>query len=447
MFKTGVIPALLIILPLSIILLVLLIEGDGTATGQISLAVKYSLTVMGLIMSIATLWAGCAAIAKEIEDKQLRLIAVKPVRKYEIWLGRWLGWLAINSGLLIVCGLTILIALQVDMKRQNLSQQTKADIYKNILTGRLKITPEHIPLQKEMATLIKNLKQEGEIPENISKQEAYNIALKQLMAKRTIVAPAAKKEWTLKLPANIPENKQANIKIALKSPIRDGKPTRGTLTVTVPDSPTPILTKKIYEKYNATLFIPLPVEKLKKQQRITITFNNDDNKRSHTLVFPEKKSVELLIEHSNFINNLIRGMIIILCFLALLSALGITASSIFSFPVATFIAIAVIIATITGHYFVFISAPINAIKYEHHHDGEETPPGILEKTGVFFITKLKFIFEPVMHFNVTQNLSSGILITGGEIRRAIILMLFIYSGISGIIGSYVLSRRELSALN
>jgi hypothetical protein len=139
-------------------------------------------------------------------------------------------------------------------------------------------------------------------------------------------------------------------------------------------------------------------------------------------------------------------MFIILCYLSVLSALGLTAGSIFYFPVASFIAIAVIMAGITSHYFAFASDPANVIIEEHDHGAPEEP-GIIERSGEFIINKLQFIVEPIMQGNVLQNISDGILISRNDTGRAFIILFIIYSGILGAVGSYILSKRELAALN
>ena len=80
--RSRLLPALAILLPAIVVLILLTIKGDGTAIGQISIAIKYSLAIILMLLGIATLWSGCASISREIEDKQLRLIAVKPVRNH-----------------------------------------------------------------------------------------------------------------------------------------------------------------------------------------------------------------------------------------------------------------------------------------------------------------------------------------------------------------------------
>ena len=448
--RSRILPILAIILPVVIILLVSTIKGDGTAIGQIRMAIKYSLGLMWIIMGITTLWSGCASIAREIEDKQLRLIAVKPVAKYEIWLGRWVGWLAINAGLLTICAITLTAAVHYKINSQNLSVTDKEKLQTSILVGRRRITPTPATIDAKIEPLLKRLKASGEIPADTSDEEACNVIHKRLTAIQSVVAPDAEKTWNMSIPKSISTKKQISLKLKLHSPTTTDKPISGTLLISTPEKPdSPIFQATIEKQYAGTHLITIPPDRLKGTETISITFKNNSAEKSRTLVFTPEKSIELLITESSFISNLIRAMLIILCYLAVLSALGTTTSAIFYFPVASFIAIAIIMAGITSHYFVFASDPTQ--KIEHHHHGHEhaepEKPGLIGQSGEFILNKLQFVFEPARQGNILQDISGGILISWKDTGRAIAILLLLYSGILGIIGSYFLSKRELAALN
>lgn len=448
--RSRILPILAILLPAVIIFITLTIKGDGSAVGQIRMAIKYSLGIMWIIMGIATLSSGCASIAREIEEKQLRLIAVKPVHKYEIWLGRWFGWLTINAGLLIICGLTLTATVHYKINHKHLSAAAKEKLHSTILVGRLRITPAPDNFEHEIDPLLKRLKASGEIPADTTDEAACNLIHKKIVAAKSVVAPDAEKKWTMTIPKHIPEEKPVSLKLKLHSPTRNDKPISGILTISAnKSSDVPLFKTQINQKYNGIHIIDIAPTIFTDIENITITFKNDSSDKSKTLVFTPGKSVELLITESSFSGNLIRTMLIILCYLAVLSALGITTSAIFYFPVASFIAIAVIMAGITTHYFVFASDPAHKIEHHHHgHDhAEPEPAGIVEKTGELILTKLRIVFEPARQGNILQDVSSGILISWHDTWRAIVILLLFYSGILGIIGSYTLSKRELAALN
>lgn len=450
--RSRIIPALAIILPAIIILTILNIKGDGTAIGQISIAIKYSLAFMLIIMSIATLWSGCAAIAREIEDKQLRLIIVKPIKKHEIWLGRWLGWLAINATLLTICGITLIITIHYKVNSQKLPATTIEQIDKTVLIGRRRITPTPVENNtEEIKVLLEKLKAAGEIPTDTTDEKVCSEIQKKITAANSVVPPAGEKIWHLTMPKTISPHNQISLNLKLHSPTRSDNPAAGTLTITTENkSDNPLLQTDIKQEHNGIYQMNISPEIFHGGENIIITFKNASADNSHTLVFTPKKSLSLLINESSFLSNLIRALLVMLCLLATLSAIGLTTSAIFSFPVATFIAITVIIAAIASHFFIFASDPAHAVEHHHHHGHEHekpAPPDLVEKTGEAIIGKLRFIVEPTMKINVLQNISSGILITEKDTTHAIMILFLLYPGILGFIGSYILSKREMASLN
>ena len=66
------------------------IRGDGTAQGEMRMLLTWTLGVAAGVLGAATLWAGCAAVASDIEAGRHAPTAVSPARPFEIWLGRWL---------------------------------------------------------------------------------------------------------------------------------------------------------------------------------------------------------------------------------------------------------------------------------------------------------------------------------------------------------------------
>ena len=40
----------------------------------------------------------------------MQMVAVKPIPRWKIWIGKWLGILTLNAGLLLVCGIGAAVA-------------------------------------------------------------------------------------------------------------------------------------------------------------------------------------------------------------------------------------------------------------------------------------------------------------------------------------------------
>jgi Cu-processing system permease protein len=91
----------------SVIVLPLIIRDDGTAQGFSQIILTYTLTLTTALLGFATLWLSCGILAREIEEAQMQMVAVKPIARWQIWLGKWLGILALNAVLLAITGAAV----------------------------------------------------------------------------------------------------------------------------------------------------------------------------------------------------------------------------------------------------------------------------------------------------------------------------------------------------
>src|ERR1700757_5240603 len=82
----------------------LLIKDDGTARGFTQILLTYTLTTIIALVGLSTLWLACGTLARDIEECQIQMLAVKPIPRWQIWLGKWLGIMSLNVALLALSG-------------------------------------------------------------------------------------------------------------------------------------------------------------------------------------------------------------------------------------------------------------------------------------------------------------------------------------------------------
>ena len=95
---------MLFLLALSVGGLPMVIKDDGSAEGMTQILITYTLSMITAIMGAATLWISAGSLANEIENHQLQMVVTKPVSKWQIWLGKWMGVMSINFVLLLLTG-------------------------------------------------------------------------------------------------------------------------------------------------------------------------------------------------------------------------------------------------------------------------------------------------------------------------------------------------------
>src|SRR5688572_7520688 len=96
----------------SVVGLPLLIEDDGTARGFTQILLTYTLSVIAGLLGLSTLWLACGTLARDIEECQIQVVATKPIARWQIWLGKWLGIVSLNAALLAISGASVFALLQ-----------------------------------------------------------------------------------------------------------------------------------------------------------------------------------------------------------------------------------------------------------------------------------------------------------------------------------------------
>jgi hypothetical protein len=172
---------------------------------------------------------------------------------------------------------------------------------------------------------------------------------------------------------------------------------------------------------------------------LTVVFFNPNDT---TLLFSLEEGLEVLYREGGFGVNFIRGLGIILCWMALLATLGLASASFLSFPVAAFFSLSLLaMAFSTG---TLASAVSEGTLLGTDH---ETGKGISTFAdsvllpvfkGALGVIKLAKDFSPI------DSLSTGRSITWGQLAQAFGQIVLLLGGIIGGIGVAIFSRRELA---
>src|SRR6266513_5524324 len=112
-----------VLLLVTVVGLPLVIKHDGTARGFTQILLTYTLMTITALLGFSTLWLSCGTLARDIEECQMQVVAVKPIARWQIWLGKWLGLLSLNAVLLALAGASVYGLLQLRASRLPVDQQ------------------------------------------------------------------------------------------------------------------------------------------------------------------------------------------------------------------------------------------------------------------------------------------------------------------------------------
>ena len=452
--RSRLLLCLVILLLLAVVGVPLTVKGDGTLHGHIRVLLHYALGLAAVILSLATLWAAAGGIAREVEDKRIRLVAVKPVHSGQIWLGKWLGLLVMNAVLLALAAAIVYGLLLWRLRSVPASDESRHTLNTEVLTARRLVRPLPEDVDADVHQRMTDLVARGKIPPQMPANQVFAALKKELLARRAAVGPGRSKSWTFVLPPirprTGPRDEAAHavaIRFRLSSAAMDKAPISGTWTVGTPERPETFqFTMAAYPDGLHTFFVPVSTLGLPSSRgdpvHTRVTFTNADTETSATAIFVGDAGIEMLIRERSFEFNLVRALSIVLATLAVVAALGLTLSTAFSAPVATFVAAALITMSLMCHYFSYATTPERMVREDSGADGGPSLVYVATEKAIGLVNKA--IVQPVMQFRPLGALSDGILITPLETARAWLLLVIVYPGVFGILGSFLLWRRELA---
>ena len=102
----GIIIFLLLLLPFWCLRL----EGDGTALGKFKIYSTYTFLLATIILVGTNIFTSCTVLTRDWRRKSIFLLDIKPVKRWEILAGKWLGIIFLNITLLAILFFSIFLS-------------------------------------------------------------------------------------------------------------------------------------------------------------------------------------------------------------------------------------------------------------------------------------------------------------------------------------------------
>jgi len=418
------------------------IKGDGTVAGQVRILLSYTLGLSAILLGTATLWSACGSISEEIQDKQIQLLAVKPVHRFQIWLGKWVALVLLNAAFLFLAGAATYAILQIKIRSSAVTAEDRRLLREEILIARRSVSPRREPLDNEVRARVAALVKQFNISPRVSRRDLSASVEKQVLAERAVVPPGGSKEWTLDVPANLGRTAEGrepacSLRVRLYPVNRTMTPGKGTWTIGWKENPA-AFSHAMTGRWDREYRFAVPLSAFQPGQPAIIRFANETSEATGTVVLDPEQNIELLVRESSFEMNLVRSLLILLGQLALVAALGLAAGTVFSFPVATFVAVAVLILSLVARY---LAATAGVPADEH---AQPAVPSLYTVVAEHVMKGVDAAIGPAVRLDPLGPLSDGILISWGSTGNALLILLFLYPAALFGVGSYCLTKRELA---
>jgi hypothetical protein len=440
-FRFRLFLVIAVLLLASVMGLPMVIQDDGTARGFTQILLTYTLSVITGLLGFSTLWLACGTLARDIEECQMQVVATKPIARWQIWLGKWLGIMSLNSVLLALSGACVYALLQWRATKLPAAEQTV--LREQVLVARGSAREQNFNAEIDDATeRILQGRLKNNPVDKVDLPEVRKQIREQIKADFQLVPPGYTRQWQIDLgfAKNFLHDKPLQLRVKFNSAQASASGTFAALwQAGVPETARFWRSEPMSLAPNTFHEFQIPPNLFDDKGVLTIVFVNPNDT---SLLFPLEDGMEVLYPEGGFALNFARGFGIIFCWLALLTALGLTAASFLTFPVAAFFSLAVLtIGLSSGTLAEAVGAgTITGGNGETGVMGHSVVDAVLIPLfkGFLMVIKLVGNFSPI------DSLSSGRSISWSELGAAFGRIVLLPGGIIGVIGIMLFNRRELA---
>jgi hypothetical protein len=425
----------------AVVLLPVLIKDDGTARGFTQILLTYTLSAITALLGVSTLWLACGTLARDIEDCQMQVVAVKPIARWKIWLGKWIGIMTLNAVLLGISGLSLYALLQ--WRATRLDPKEQAVLRNEVLVARGSVKPANRQSDVESMTeqtLKQRLEKNPVGPSDVP--EVRNQIQQRVKAEFELVPPGYTRIWQLDLGRMRDKLRDKPMQLRVKFQAADKNP-NGTFDAIwrfgVPRKTRLAQSDRMSLAPETFHEFPIPPNLYDEDGILTVSFLNTNDK---TLVFPMDEGIELLYPKGSFGPNFARGLGVIFCWMGLLAIIGLFAASFLSFPVAAFFAVGVLMVMFSTKTIENVVSE-GTLGHFNEEGGVRTPLAI-DVVMIPAFRGLLWVLDLAKNFSPVEALSTGRSISWPETGRAFVQIVLLLGGPMAALGMLILTRRELA---
>jgi len=421
--RSRMVVVLLLLLAGAVLGLPRVLRGDGTPAGDFAILLETTQSACFGLLALTSLWAGCAALAAERDSRLLDLTRVKPVHGLELWLGKWLGLLVLQALALlaVAAGMSLQVAWH---------PRARNGAFAPFLVCRQVARPELPSPADEARRECERALAEGEVPPDMTTRQFYREQLRLAQNRYEAINPGETRIWRISMP--VPLRPGDPLTARFKFDVEWGArgDVRGVCRLRAAGSSDWLAESPIEDFTMNTLAVPLASAAPGGCERFELAFEHTGPAGSAALLINPRRNVAVLAPWGSFAGNLARAMCIQWAWLALLAALGVTLGCAFSFPVAAFCAVALLM-------FARVSMAL------------ARDPPVAEPTDTLWARGSRMLvvgviaaLEPVMAQEPFTRLASGERIDWKESAQALAVAGLAGPAILAVIGACALRRRE-----
>ena len=193
--RTRVAIAFMLLLGGVMVLLYSTASGDGTVAGKIQMFMSYSFGLTHFLLALLVTFLACRTLDQDIKTMRIDSVITKPLARWQLLMGRWLGILILAMGLLAVSmGLTYGVVKYFAGTVAEESED-KFKIENEILVSRKGYIPPAPDVEKQVENRFAELERSGELPIDKPSREIRKMIRTELINRSRTVNPGQVGVW------------------------------------------------------------------------------------------------------------------------------------------------------------------------------------------------------------------------------------------------------------
>lgn len=421
------------------------LKSYGSPKAELQVLLTYSLGMIASFLSLLTVFLGAWTLCGEIQDRQIFSLDTKPVRRWQILLGQWIGLMLLNAALLAAMALpTYALARWLEGRAK---PQDRKQIWDELLIGRRGVRPFLPDLTAQVRKEYEKRKKEGALPEDVPEDQILPQIHHEVYLRLETIPPRMTKTWEfrdLPSPQEISKGRPLTLRFKIYStnPVAK-RQTRGKW--------------KIWHRYGSAQFqvpsstatigvfqeLSVPPEVLPQEGKLLVAYTNLDAS-NEPAIFPLADGIELLYPTLSFNQNFVNSCLLVLFRIGFLGIVAIACGTFLTFPMALTVSLtAWLLCTVANYMLEVADYPLLINIYSSRR---AEGPDWLDNFFRLYLRSLFSLVPNFSHYNPVPRLADGREVGYSLVGTSLLFLLLIRGGIVAAVSAFIFHARELAKL-
>lgn len=403
--------------------------GDKNLINELQLRIQYSYVLTYSLLTLIMISVSCFAVRSEIDGKQMHLLTSMPIKRAEIWLGKWLGLVIFAMIAEAVLLSTIAISSWIYCRSYAVDKVAAAkQVFGIVRYENFPVTADEAALTRER---INQLILAGRLrPEEIDKETWKEINY-QVRRQERLVPPTGEKVWKFNLHGKPTRGEYVELKYRFYAENRRN-PVSGIWQISAPGK-----VESYQEAFDVFPFefntIKIPIHEIPDSGKFEVRLVNATESE---LIVSARSGLRVYHQDGAVYNNFIKAFGTQLIHLSITIAVGLTAGVAFTFSVASFFSIVLYLISISSAYFSEVATELT----------QGYSISVIDTVMAFVINIGLWLVKGLSPPEIITRVSSGISIPLQNLVMTWLPAIMIYGLITIALGIFLLSQKELDKI-